>query len=450
MIRYLAALFLLFVSLGAMACPTPVESYPTITAASCYIGAIRQNVPNVYAYLAARGAAAPGPGWSFQTNLSCAASQGAPADALVTVYTLSCTGGPCPSGQSWDIASSSCKVPPPPCGKDSLQMGWSGVASSLPDYGDTACYNGCTYSTPPVLFFDPVGFGGFGGWSGTFTGTGAACSGSDPGLGPKTPSPPPPTCPEGSLQGNVNGVAGCYKTTTSVTTQVVPPNPNEYGGVTIKTTTVTNVVNVNTNSVVSTSSSSNVVAKDADGNVVSTSGSSSDSSGGSSSSSSSSGGDGSGSSSSTSAGVGSGSSSSTSAGSGGAGKPAVGSGAGGAPTPTDVDCTANPAQSKCAGSGGVFGGPPAPTYTPKDATFGNAISTFKDQVSGSGLGLAAVAFFNVQASGACPTWTAQVPYLNYTIVFDQFCQDWATSLYPLIGAAMLVVFGWVAFTIAIL
>lgn len=411
MIRYLAALFLFFVSLGAMACPTPNESYPNITAASCYIGSIRRVGPNSYSYIAARGAAAPGPGWSSPNNLVCTASQGAPADAEVTVYSLSCSEGQCPAGQSWDLASASCKVDAPPSPQctagGSLDLYFFGPAGgAYPP--ESTCYNGCSYNQGSgVGFYDSGAYrpsdGATGAWHADYRGTGASCTDNGPatGTGDTSSGKPAPPCPSGQSVGTVNGVTGCYpsgKPTTTTTTSSTDAAGN--------TTQVTNVTNV-TGSTTTTTTITNA--------------------GGSSTTTTSSPGA-----------------------EGTAGSKGVGSGAGGTVTPQDKTCADNPTLAGCAGSGGVFGGPPAPTYTPKDATFGNAISTFRDQVSGSGLGLAAVAFFNVQASGACPTWTAQVPYLNYTIVFDYFCQDWATSLYPLIGAAMLVVFAWVAFTIAIL
>lgn len=312
----------------------------------------------------------------------------------------------CPSGQVLNSSGTAC-VSPPSCPTGSQDLYFFGPAGSayLPE---STCYNGCSYNQGSgVGFYDSGAYrpfdGATGAWHADYLGTGSSCTDNGPatGSGDTSSGKPAPSCPSGQSVGTVNGVTGCYpsgKPNTTTTTSSTDAAGN--------TTQVTNVTNV-TGSTTTTTTISNA--------------------GGSSTTTTSSPGSG-----------------------GTAGDRGVGSGAGGTVTPQDKTCADNPTLAGCAGSGGVFGGPPAPAYTPKDATFGNAISTFKDQVSGSGLGLAAVAFFNVQASGSCPTWTAQVPYLNYTIVFDYFCQDWATSLYPLIGAAMLVVFAWVAFTIAIL
>lgn len=275
---------------------------------------------------------------------------------------------------------------------------------------ETTCYNGCSFKQGSGVGFYDAGVyrpsdGATGAWYADYVGTGASCSqsGSATGSGDLSQGKPAPSCPSGQAVGTVNGVTGCYPSGKPNTTTTSAPSTDASGN----TTTTTNITNV------TGSTTTNTTVTNATGGTITTT--------------------------------------TTTPGSGGtAGQKGVGSGAGGTVTAQDKTCANNPTLAGCAGSGGVFGGPPPPIYTPKSATFGNAISTFKDQVTGSGLGLAAVNFFNVQASGSCPTWTAQIPFLNYTLVFDYFCQDWATSLYPLIGAAMLVVFGWIAFTIAVL
>lgn len=411
MMRALFAVLIALFGLQAFACPTPDET-KTFTSKSCFVGAVRYNPDaQMYDYLAAWGSGPPGPGWTGGGYQECTTTQG--TALKVANYSMQCGGGACPAGSTWDMATSSCKAdapPPPTCPSGSTQdLAFFGPAggTSLPD---STCYNGCTYNLGSgVGFYDSGAYrksdGATGAWLASYVGAGTACSESGPatGSGDVSDGKPPPSCPSGQSVGTVNGVTGCYPSGRPSTTTASAPSTDGAGNTSTTTTTISYTGSTTTSTTV------------------------------------------------TNAGGGSTTTTTSTPGAGGtAGEKGVGSGAGGTVTDKDKTCADNPMLAGCAGSGGVFGGPPAPVYTQKNATFGNAISTFKDQVTGSGLGLAAVSFFNVQASGSCPTWTAQVPYLNYTIDFDYFCQDWATSLYPLIGAAMLVVFGWVAFTIAVL
>lgn len=347
------------------------------------------------------------PAWVTQTfGATCSCPYGGAYDSASGI----CSGAPsCPTGMVFSTSSNTC-APRPQCTSGRSQdLYFFGPAGGgyLPE---STCYNSCIYNQGSgVGFYDAGAYrpsdGATGAWHADYVGTGASCTQSGPatGAGDLSHGKPAPSCPSGQAVGTVNGVTGCYPSGKPNTTTTSAPSTDASGN----TTTTTNITNV------TGATTTNTTVTNATGGTTTTT--------------------------------------TTTPGSGGtAGQKGVGSGAGGTVTAQDKTCADNPSLPGCAGSGGVFGGPPPPTYTPKSATFGNAISTFKDQVTGSGLGLAAVNFFNVQASGSCPTWTAQIPFLNYTLVFDYFCQDWATALYPLIGAAMLVVFGWIAFTIAVL
>ena len=90
-------------------------------------------------------------------------------------------------------------------------------------------------------------------------------------------------------------------------------------------------------------------------------------------------------------------------------------------------------------------------YTPTDKTYDSVITAFKDKVSGTGAIAAAQNFFTISLpSGACPVWSAQIPYINFNLVIDQQCSPVMTSIWPYIQAVLLVVAGFVAFRWAFL
>ncbi len=90
-------------------------------------------------------------------------------------------------------------------------------------------------------------------------------------------------------------------------------------------------------------------------------------------------------------------------------------------------------------------------YTPTDKTYDSVITAFKDKVNGTGAIAAAQNFFTISLpSGACPVWSAQIPYINFNLVIDQQCSPVMASIWPYIQAVLLFVASFVAFRWAFL
>jgi hypothetical protein len=108
-------------------------------------------------------------------------------------------------------------------------------------------------------------------------------------------------------------------------------------------------------------------------------------------------------------------------------------------------CEANPSGTGCGGTGASIG----ELYTGKGKTFTTVIDTFKTGMQATPIGSGVGNFFNVTAGGACPTWVWLIPYLEATVTFDFWCAAWATTALTLMGAGLMVVAGFRAFTIVV-
>lgn len=109
------------------------------------------------------------------------------------------------------------------------------------------------------------------------------------------------------------------------------------------------------------------------------------------------------------------------------------------------ECEKNPSAAGC-------GGEPAPVgelYTPKQKTMAGVLSSARDTFMSSPVGSAVGGFFVVSGGGSCPTWNAQIPYLDVQLTIDQFCSSFASTALALFKAALLVVASFFAFRIAV-
>lgn len=91
--------------------------------------------------------------------------------------------------------------------------------------------------------------------------------------------------------------------------------------------------------------------------------------------------------------------------------------------------------------------------TPNDyetRNFGTVIEAAVTEMQNTALSQAVNDFFTVSFSGTCPVYSANVPYLNTTIVIDQFCSSVMTQVWPYISAVIILVFSVLAFRVAVL
>lgn len=265
-------------------------------------------------------------------------------------------------------------------------------------------------------------------FTGTYTATGQACNS---GLIPPPPVPVASSvasaasaaCGTGQQQGTVNGQTFCWDPTTgkpvdppkSTETTTVSPPASGPSGSTVQTTTV-----VKTNPDGTTSTTVTTKSTAADGTVTTTStttGSGLTNPGGVGY-----------------ANIVSGQSSAPSTGTGGAG----GGGAGG--------CSDNPSAHGCGGAAGGTGD----GYTEKDRTFAQVLADRKTQWEATSVGSSMAGFFTVSESGTCPTWSLDLAYFDHSYTIDQFCTTWAATMFLVIKAAVLCIFGFYAFRVAVL
>lgn len=113
---------------------------------------------------------------------------------------------------------------------------------------------------------------------------------------------------------------------------------------------------------------------------------------------------------------------------------------------TQTKCEINPMSAGCGGDVADIG----TIYTKKDKTFSDVLDSFKTSFAATPIGSAASGFLAVSGSGGCPTYAWTIPYLNTSVVIDEFCSDFATKAYAVMKVAVLVGFAWLAYTIMVL
>ena len=129
------------------------------------------------------------------------------------------------------------------------------------------------------------------------------------------------------------------------------------------------------------------------------------------------------------------------------GSPGTGANPGDGTDPgADKDGNCDPKKDFC--GGGDTGG----LYQKKDNDFQAVFQGFSDGFVSSVTGSAMTGFFNVSIpGGACPDWSASVPYLNVMIsVSDYICTPAASTAMDLIGAVLLALASFVGFRWAFL
>lgn len=85
-----------------------------------------------------------------------------------------------------------------------------------------------------------------------------------------------------------------------------------------------------------------------------------------------------------------------------------------------------------------------------EKTVESVITDFKTRLADSAVGASVDDFFDITISGSCPVWSATIPYLDVSITIDHFCSADAAAMLQIAGAAVLIVFAYAAFKIAIL
>jgi hypothetical protein len=59
-------------------------------------------------------------------------------------------------------------------------------------------------------------------------------------------------------------------------------------------------------------------------------------------------------------------------------------------------------------------------------------------------------FFEVSFSGSCPTYSADVAFMNTSVVLDHWCRPVMSDIWPMIQAIMILGFSFLAFRVAVL
>lgn len=193
------------------------------------------------------------PGTNVPINYSVSWGLACPYGGTLSTDQTQCFNAPaCATGQTRDVTTGQCIVPPCQAGvagKMSLHVGWDRTL----DYGSGDIFGmhqpaiGCTgtnncaatpdlqspsncrvvaSSGPPYPVFCDY----------NVTTTGSVCTSSQQAQSQSSTNPPPVPCPTGYQTGYVNNVAGCYKVDTTSSTQNTVRNAD---GSTVKTTTVT-------------------------------------------------------------------------------------------------------------------------------------------------------------------------------------------------------------------
>lgn len=348
--------------------------------------------------------------------------RGCPYGGTLENSTGICRSAPaCTAPNVRDPATGQCVPPPCEAGETStmrLGVGYAKTANNVndwinPGWAESACQGVCKVTVGAIktgtctvqVEGRTAPFPGFCDFDVTATGT--TCTTSETAASQAATNPPPIPCPSGTALGEVNGVSGCYPTSTTTKT----------------TTKTTNPDNTTTESTQECDTIGNCTTTektcDQAGNCTETS---------------------------------------TKTGPGTGEEP--GEEPGDDPEPDGMDdtventiCKDKPDDPSCKGKGGNFGGPEAKAtelYTKAERTMQNVFDDFGNKVQGSAVFTAADGFFSVSAGGSCPTWSASVPYIDTTIYIDQMCNGSLASALAIAGYVVLVGFAWIAFRIAIL
>lgn len=116
------------------------------------------------------------------------------------------------------------------------------------------------------------------------------------------------------------------------------------------------------------------------------------------------------------------------------------------PDDPDADpCTVNPSAAGCGGAASPAGS----SYVKKSKTFSDVLTGARNNLMASPLGTALGGFFTVTASASCPTWSANVGYLDVSIEFDQLCNSMALDAWAALGWCLVLVGAFFAFRVAI-
>lgn len=106
------------------------------------------------------------------------------------------------------------------------------------------------------------------------------------------------------------------------------------------------------------------------------------------------------------------------------------------------------------GDDGTEWGSPVPagsSYDKKEKTFNQVLQSARSAWNSTAIGSGVSGFFTVQAGGgSCPTYTADIPYIDASVTLDVFCAPWLLSVAVYIKAALLLVAAFFAFRIAFL
>lgn len=109
------------------------------------------------------------------------------------------------------------------------------------------------------------------------------------------------------------------------------------------------------------------------------------------------------------------------------------------------ECEKNPSASGCGGEPANIGD----IYSAKDKTFSSVFASARDSLMSSPVGTAVGSFFVISNSGACPTWSGTIPFLQTEITMDQACAPWAQNAFFVLRAALFVCAAFFAFRVAI-
>jgi hypothetical protein len=82
--------------------------------------------------------------------------------------------------------------------------------------------------------------------------------------------------------------------------------------------------------------------------------------------------------------------------------------------------------------------------------YGTVIEASVNKMKTSPVFEAVDGFFDVTFTGSCPTYSANVPFLNTSIVFDHWCRPVMTNIWPIISSILMFGFSFMAFRVAIL
>lgn len=313
--------------------------------------------------------------------------------------TGACVPSPCEAGQT---------------GSSSVQVGWSNVwdVNARP-YGVSTPTAGCSGAckvTVTGLAEQSCYLGDSGAgapyqvlcWYQTET-TGEQCAPGDAQLSDRRD---PIGCPAGTSQGTIGTKTACLPSSTSETTTTTNPDGSK-----TETTTTTNPDGSKTET---------TTTKDSSGNVIGTTTTQYPAPG-------------------------------APGGSASSGTP----GAGGEPQGGDdrlKECVENP--EACEDGGGQFGAgaPDSSELFRRDdqVSFAGKLSKFRQDMSVTEVGQAVSGYFAVAAGGSCPTWSADIPFVQTTITIDYWCRPEMAAGMAVMKGAVLVAFGFLAFRFAVL